>query len=252
MYNFINKVKVIEYDEKRIYGKLYLPQNNGLVPIVIFSHGYNGTSESFDLYGKFLAENGIAAYCFDFCGGSERSKSSLKTTEMTIFTEISDLKAVLENLKEWDNIDKNNIFLFGESQGGFVTSLAIEDYINEIKGVILLYPAFCIVDNWTQKYKDINEIPEEVSFWDMKLGGNFIKSIYGFDIKKHIGKYKNNILILHGDKDSVVSQDYSFDISKLYKNSKVVIFPGEGHGFSEEGVQKVMNMVLQFVNNTKL
>lgn len=248
MCNFICTEKFIEYEDKKIYGRVYSPQVDSKVPIVIFSHGYNGTSDSFDLYGEFLASNGIAAYCFDFCGGSVNSRSSLKTTEMTVFTEINDLKAVIENIKDWINIDKNNIFLFGESQGGFVTALTVEDYIEEIRGVILLYPAFCIPDNWTEKYKDIYSIPKEVPFWGMTLGEEFIKAIYDFNIKKHIGKYENNILILHGDKDVIVPEKYSLDIAKEYKNSNVVIFPGEEHGFSEEGSKEVMNMVVKFVN----
>lgn len=247
MCDYTRKIEFVEYDDKKIYGIAYIPKIEGTFPSVIFSHGYNGTHESFDSYGKYLASNGIGAYAYDFCGGSVNSKSSMKTTEMTIASEQDDLRAVIKSVQNWANVDKDNIFLFGESQGGLVTALTAEDYSDTTRGMILLYPAFCVPDDWTSKYGDINAVPEEISFWGMTLGINFVKSVYGFNVKEHIGKYNNNVLILHGDKDPVVSPNYSFEMAKEYENSKVVIFPGEGHGFTEEGSDKVRHMLLKFV-----
>ena len=242
---------IIEDNNRKIYGVKYSPRDINKCPIVIFSHGYNGSNSDFYDNAKVLAKNGIASYCFDFCGGSVRARSSMETEDMTIFTEKEDLKAVINRVKTWPEIDINNIFLFGASQGGFVTSLVAEDYKNEIRGVILLFPAFCIPDNWTEKYNSINEIPDYVDFWGMKLGKEFIETIYNFKVYDNIGKYNKKILFLHGDNDLVVPHKYTLDISKRYKKSEVIIFEGEGHGFSKEGNTKVSNIILDFIKENK-
>lgn len=247
MNEYREEVKIIEYDNKRIYGVAYFPKGEGPFPIVIFNHGYNGSNETHAPRARLLAKNGIASYCYDFCDGSVNSKSSMKTTDMTIFTEEDDLKAVINNILKWDNIDNNNIFLFGESQGGLIAALTCEDYYDKIRAMILLFPAFCIPDVWTEKFKDINKIPEEVAFLNMNMGRNFVKTIHGFNTAEHIGNYKNNVLIMQGDKDPVVEPKSCLSLAKKYKNSKIIVFPGERHGFSEKGNEKVKKLILQFV-----
>lgn len=251
MGEFLKEEIIIEENNREIYGVRYLPKEVNKCPIVIFSHGYNGSNSDFYDNAEILAKNGIASYCFDFCGGSVRAKSSMKTEDMTIVTEKEDLKAVINRVKAWSEVDNDNIFLFGASQGGFISSLVADEYKDEIRGVILLFPAFCIPDNWTEKYESIDEIPEDIDFWGMKLGAGFIKSVYKFNIYDNIGKYDKKILFLHGDNDLVVPYEYTVDISKRYKNSDVIIFKGEGHGFSKEGNNKVSNVLLDFIEENK-
>lgn len=108
----IKEVVKIRHHNREIYGVSYIPDNKEKYPIVIFSHGFNGTNIDFESNSEYLAANGIGAYCFDFCGGSINSKSDLKTSEMSIFTEKEDLCAVIDTIKDLDNVDNNNIFLF--------------------------------------------------------------------------------------------------------------------------------------------
>ena len=244
---FLKEEIIIEENSREIYGVRYLPKGTDKCPIVIFSHGYNGSNSDFYDSAEVLAKSGIASCCFDFCGGSMRAKSSMNTEDMTIFTEKEDLKSVINKAKTWSEIDINNIFLFGVSQGGFISSLVADEHKDEIRGVILLFPAFCIPDNWTEKYESVDNIPNCVDFWGMKLGSYFIKSVYKFNIYDNIGKYNKKILFLHGDNDLVVSHKYTLDISKKYNDSEVIIFEGEGHGFSKEGNTKASNIILDFI-----
>lgn len=245
MYTYIKEERSITYNGRKIYGNVYLPDCKGKYPIVILSHGYNSSGNDFEREGSFLAAHGIAAYSFDFCGGSLNSRSSLKTTEMTIFTEVEDLKAIIQEAKSWEQTGA--IYLFGASQGGFVTALTSAACAEDIQGIFLLFPAFCIPDDWTKKYKSIEDIPEQVELWGMALGKDFVKSIYGFDWKGYIKNYDKEVLIFHGDQDAVVSQNYSLEAEKIYSKAKLVMFPGEGHGFSERGNAQVMQMVLKSI-----
>ena len=71
-------------DTNRIYGVMYYnPVTSKKQPAVILSHSSSLTHEAMRGYASAIAKMGYAAYCFDFCGGSDKSKSDGKTDEMT-------------------------------------------------------------------------------------------------------------------------------------------------------------------------
>ena len=242
----VDSIKVSNHN-RQIDGLVYMPMESGIYPVVIFSHGYNGFKTDFDSTARFLAERGICAVTFAFCGGSTRDTSGMSTKDMTIFTEKDDLFAVISYVKELEFINEKQVFLFGGSQGGLVTALVVEDIPDEIRGMILLYPAFCIADDWNKKFPKKEDIPEEFELWDMKLGRVFFESIYGYDVFEHVGKYENPILVMHGEKDAIVSMSYMDKIKRAYKNVHLELFPLEGHGFSDEGTKKMTELLYDFV-----
>ena len=193
----MDKIKVTEhiirFNGKNIFGKLYEPRDEGSYSAVILSHGFNGSHNDFDMECKELAKNGFVAYAYDFCGGSVNSKSSLKTTEMTIFTEKEDLLAVFENIRKMKQVDENHIFLFGGSQGGFVSALAAAELGAQAAALCLYYPAFNIPDDWRNNFKEVSDIPEFHELWDMNLGKNYFLSIRDFQTFDHILFYSHKI-----------------------------------------------------------
>lgn len=236
----------IEHHGRNISGKAYFPEKDKC-PIVIFSHGFNGSGDDFRIQAEILAKNGIAALTYDFCGGALSSKSDMRTHEMTVFTEKEDLTAVLNAVEEWESIDSDHIYLFGGSMGGLVSALAAEEHADEIKGLILLFPALCVADNWNARFPDVNAIPQRVDVWGVPLGKCFFETLQGFHIFENIGNYPGKVLILHGDQDDVVPVEYSEKAQGVYHNARLEIFPGEGHGFSAAGNDKVTQMLLDFV-----
>lgn len=247
MDNCIKNIVKIKHHGREIYGVSYMPENRQNYPVVIFSHGFNGSSNDFAMISEYLVGNGIGAYCFDFCGGSNGSKSQLKTSEMTLFTEKEDLCAVIDTIRSWENVDTNNIFLFGASQGGLVTALTAEEYIDKVKGIMLLFPAFCIADNWNERFPTLDSIPDIEELWGVKLGRVFFESIHGYNVFEHIGEFNKNVLIFHGDKDNIVSLEYGMKAAKLYPHAQIEVFPGEGHGFSQAGNKTVAEMTYEFI-----
>ncbi|MGN0188309.1 MAG: alpha/beta hydrolase family protein, partial [Candidatus Cryptobacteroides sp.] len=125
-----------------IYGQMYTPKDKeGKLPVVVLSHSSSLTHTAMAPYAEYLVEKGYAAYCFDFCGACDESKSTGRTTdEMTVFTEVEDLEIVLDKIRTLDYIDLDNVFVLGSSQGGLVTALAAEKHPSDIKGMILFYP----------------------------------------------------------------------------------------------------------------
>ena len=74
-----------ERDGNRIFGMMYYNSaSSKKQPAVILSHSSSLTHEAMSGYALAIAKMGYAAYCFDFCGGSDKSKSDGKTNEMTV------------------------------------------------------------------------------------------------------------------------------------------------------------------------
>ena len=242
------KELIIKENNREIYGKVYCPEKEGKYPAVILSHGYNGTNSDFVRECTYFAENGYVAYAYYFCGGSARSKSSGKSTDMTIFTEKEDLLTVFNYIQGLENVNPEQMFLFGGSQGGFVTSLVAEELKEKTKGMILYFPALNIPDDWRRNYPETDKIPEVTDFWGLQLGKEFFLSIHDFYTFDNIGSYPNDVLIIYGDKDNIVPYDAMLEAEKAYNSAELVVLENEGHGFSSIGGKKAMEMVLDFMN----
>lgn len=241
----------ILHHNRELVGDFYFPDNDTPSPLVIFSHGYNGSGKDFILNAHLLSEHNIAAFCYDFCGGSVNARSSMETSNMTIFTEMEDLCAVLDFLKKDPMIDENNIFLFGASQGGFISALVAEQRTEDIQGLLLLYPALCIPDDWNNRFPDISDIPDSLELWGMKLGHDFFVALHGFKTSDHIGNYPREVLVMHGSEDKVVAKAYVDKLPSIYPHAVLELFPGEGHGFTKAGNQRVAQMTLDFIEKYK-
>ena len=211
------------------------------------SHGYNGINADFVNECTYFAENGYVAYAFDFCGGSTRSKSSGATTDMTVFTEKEDLLTVFNHIQKLEYVDSEQMFLFGGSQGGFVTTLVAEELKEKVKGMMLYFPALNIPDDWRKTYATEDKIPEVHDFWGMKLGKNFFLSIHDFYTFENIGSYPNDVLIIYGDKDPIVPYSAMEQAQKTYSSAELVVLKNEAHGFSPSGGKKAREMLLAFM-----
>lgn len=236
----------IRHHDRNLSGRVYWPEREK-ASLVIFSHGFNGSGEAFRAQAEVLAQNGIAAVTYDFCGGASGSKSDLSTCDMTIFTEKEDLFSVIDTVKTWEKADSDSVFLFGDSMGGLVSALAAEERAKEIRGMVLRYPALCVADNWNERFPRAEDIPETYELWGVTLGKHFFETLRGFAVFQEIGGYSGRVLILHGDQDAIVPLEYSERAKEIYRNARLEVFRGEGHGFSPAGNERVTEMLLEFV-----
>ena len=234
--------------EQRIYGVLYRPEGVQKAPVIIVSHGF-GSSHRFGIaYAEALAPLGYAVYIYDFCGGGNFCKSDGKTTEMSICSEIADLEAVITGLQGLNGIDPERIILIGESQGGMVSALTAGNHKDLIDKLILIYPAFCIKDDWVKQYPQGADIPETINLWGTTIGRGYIECLYGLEVYETIRRYEGPVYIFHGDKDQVVPLSYAERAQKEYRNARLKVMDGEGHGFTPSGQNAVLEIIKQFLN----
>lgn len=238
---------IIPHHGREVRGTFYEPEWAQSFPLVIFSHGFNGSGEHFTRHAHLLAENGIGAVTFDFCGGSVTYRGDMRSTDMTVFTEKEDLEAVAGYVRELEQVDQERIFLFGASQGGFVTAIAASEHSEFAKGILLLYPALCIADDWDRAFPNLSDIPDTQELWGVTLGRKYFEAVHGLKIYEKIGGYQGPVLVMHGEDDPVVSVDYSRRLSEVCHDFRLEVFAGEGHGFTEAGDARVAQLTLDFV-----
>lgn len=126
-------------DGLKIKGTVFLPEDHApeKLPIAIVCHEFMANRLFSYPYAKTLARCGYAAFCFDFCGGGLVSASQGSSREMSVVTEMADLKAVIQFAREQDFTDKNTLLLMGCSQGGLVAALTAAEMPEEVSGLIL-------------------------------------------------------------------------------------------------------------------
>lgn len=230
-----------ERDGNRIFGMMYYNSTaSEKQPAVILSHSSSLTHEAMKGYASAIAKMGFAAYCFDFCGGSDKSKSDGKTDEMTVFTEVEDLRAVVKTVKSLDYFDSSNVCLLGSSQGGLVSALLADECPDDFAGMILFYPAF--------------NIPEMVKMFSgfggfgdfggmMSMSEAYINSIKDFDVWSHIGKFSKPVCIIHGTADMIVPISNSEKAVGLYPSATLNKIEGANHGFNAANLGSMGSMM---------
>lgn len=212
-------------DGLTIRGLMYKPQGNKL-PIAVVSHAFMMNIWTTKKYAAHLAEKGYLAFCFDFNGGSVLpNKSDGKTTDMSVMTELADLMAVINYAKAQPCADPDNLTLMGCSQGGFVSALAAKKLGDQVKNLILFYPALSIPDDARKgqmisaKFDPAN-VPEVLKCGVMKLGRRYVTDVMELDAFAEISGYQGNVLILHGDKDKIVDISNSEKAHAAYKKAR--------------------------------
>ncbi|MBQ7571905.1 MAG: alpha/beta fold hydrolase [Bacteroidaceae bacterium] len=242
----------IENGDRQIYGVLNRPvQAEGRMPIAIVSHGFNGTHHFAQDYFGPLAELGWMTYTFDFPCGSVNSRSDSNTMNMSILDERSDLRAIVNYFRRQPYVDPNRIMLIGESQGGLVSALTAAQMNKEVSHLVLIYPALCIPDNWNSRYPRLTDIPDTTRLWNVPMGRRFFEELHGMDAFRTMKKFQHPVLIIQGDADQVVSMEDSRRAAKTYKNARLHVIPGAGHGFRPKERQEATEQVRQFINATK-
>ena len=246
-----------------IGGTEYRPEGDNL-PIAIVSHGFMANQKSVRHYAKLLASMGYASYCFDFNGGSAvKSKSSGKTVDMSVLTEVKDLEAVISYAKERSYTNSEQIVLMGCSQGGFVSALEAAKGQENIQKLILFYPALCIPDDARAGSMmfarfDPKNPPEVINCGPMKLGKCYPLAVMDMNPFEEIKKYQGNVLIVHGTADKIVNVDYAKRAKEAYleENSnrevRLELIENGAHGFARKNDKMAMEMVKEFLTVAKI
>lgn len=225
--NTTKEITIVKKDGRKIRGRVFLPEGTKQRhPIVIFCHGFGSNFRELMHHGDGFAEAGIGCLFFDFCGGGPESLSGGTMEEMTVGTECEDLDTVIDCVKGLDYVDAERVFLQGESMGGLVSALAAAGRPGDVRALVLWYPAFGVPDGAKKRYEaGVREV------FGLRLGEAFDREAKEIDVYGTIPAYGGPVLMIHGDRDAVVSICYSERALSVYRDARLTVIPGAGHGY---------------------
>ena len=137
--------------------------------------------------------------------------------------------------------------VMGTSMGGAVSAITAAANKEEIQGVILLYPAFVLADNAKEQFSSVDEIPETYPLMWMTVGRAFAEKLLGYDIYQAISAYDKEVLLIHGDADSIVPIASSQKAVKAYASARLEVLPGAGHGFYGSDAEQTIAWTLEYL-----
>ena len=254
-----------------IFGRMYLPSvYYGKLKTIIVCHGFGVNSTN--AVPTYLARRGYACYAFDFCGGSRQTRSDMDMDDMTILTEKADLLAVYDTVTALPYVDENNVYLYGESQGGLVCSVTAVELKDEISGMILMYPGFSMPSQIALEYRSIYAVPDRIRIGSETLNHSYAEAMFEFiperfevtdsalhadimrnrlditsELYDYISDFDKKTVIFHGTKDELVDIAFSEEAVKHYKNAVLYKMHGEGHGFGINALDKTIERIDEFL-----
>ena len=164
-----------------------------------------------------------------------------------MLTEAQDLNAVIDHFLQDPRF--SSVCLWGESQGGFVSSYVAASRPEDIAALVLEYPAFVLVDTAKASRREDGTFPETGRLLGMKIGRAYYEALAGMDIYDHIAAYRGPVLILHGDRDRLVPLSYSERALDAFDHAELVVIRGQGHGFMFSGRREAMEKELAFLRS---
>ena len=229
----------VECDGISLYGKALIPDGDGPFPTVLYAHGAESDYKADMTTLKSLAMSGIACYTFDFYGWTDRSTGPQgvhwfhdvprgvdDSYEKKVLQQVEDLNAVIEAAKGWDFVDTSRLYLVGSSMGGATVATAAVTHNDDIRGIVLQYPA-------------INLNPDAtVSGAPLDVNG-----------------YTGPVLILQGTKDVIVPMEMSQHLTAHYNtlrddHAELVIYEGQPHVFTGKYKVLAAKEIYRFLEET--
>lgn len=140
----------------------------------------------------------------------------------------------------------------GNYQVGTQYAQELAAHKEEIRGMVLLYPAFVMTDHANEMYQSVDEIPETSYFLWMEVGRAYFEPLIGYDFYEEIAAYDKDVLLIHGDADDIVPLSYSEKALEVYPSAELKVISGGGHGFYGEDARQVTDYMLEYLDGNRV
>ena len=218
----------------RLHGELILPEGEGPFPTVVFAAGLHAPyTDHYDKAGYF-AGYGYASLLFDFYG-TRNGTSDGDPADLSFFTEAADLNTVLDALPDLPDVDTDQVFLYGHSFGGLVSTYVACKRSAEIKGMMQAEPSY-------QMYLDYYEA--------LGCGERIADEIRAADLPHCLPHCKTDAVIFMGTDDfciGAVAPECLTKPAALMPLAEVVTIEGADHFFSGKARPALLRQALAFL-----
>ncbi|HUK42651.1 MAG TPA: prolyl oligopeptidase family serine peptidase [Candidatus Acidoferrales bacterium] len=211
----------------------YLTKPSGLgpFPLMILLHGHTfgsiGGADTVvpeaEAFAKDLCYAGLAVSLPGYGETEVRPGTDPKITVKVIL----DAAALVEKLP-W--IDSKRLYLYGFSRGAFFTSL-LANQIDGVEGIVLHSGAY-----------DLNRLYQDTFWFRSLLNPSGEPNPKLMNILTQVPTWHAPTLVLHGEKDSLVSVQQATllrdSLEAAKKPYRFIVYPNNGHRLPSEDVRK--------------
>ncbi|MDA0349437.1 MAG: prolyl oligopeptidase family serine peptidase [Verrucomicrobia bacterium] len=204
-----------------------LPSGKGPFPAIIFIHGTLNTSKQSARHNtltKSPTHNRFLAMGFVIVQSTFRTYIENPQDQGPVLDNL----AVIQAVRDLEEVDPESIVVMGGSGGGSIAMDLITR--TRLSAAIAGEPASIIFAGML----NVNATDQEDRFASMNDPQKYYTSEIQELVQKKVRQFTTPLLILHGDVHPIkdVNMDYIIpEIRKLEKPLKVIIYPGQPHGF---------------------
>lgn len=222
-------------------GYLDEPLHGGPHPLVIMFHGITGDATEanflFSRLARHLATIGIACLRLSFSGSGE---SDGDFSETTCLDQARQGSAILDYARDLPGIDARRIALLGMSMGGLAAALVASRRQAQLRGLILLGPAF----RYAEKYRALTDNGDFFWVGNLKVGRKFVDDAVATDFKGLLESLTLPVHFFHGTADTTVDPAVSLEFSRVPPRSALTLIQGTDHTFATpEGFEELLQGV---------
>lgn len=224
-----------------------VPDGEGPFPAVVMNHGHGGGRQEgggFERLAKALADAGIVTIRMDFPGTGD---SKEPFTEGTLSNMISDSNASLAYLLANFPADPERLGILGYSMGGRIALTIAGSPDNPYKAVGLLAPSadpgknllLFFAGSEAEYERLYAEAASDKGYADyttqygqqQQLSKAWFDELLASSPLENIGAYKGAMLVVHGDKDTVIKPEENANVVAAYPAASIVLVPEADHGY---------------------
>ncbi len=262
------KVETIPYkviNTTNIKGVLYSPAKNITTKkAVLWLHGgpYRQTATDRHSYGSYatfdwmldeMVDSGVTVLKLDYPGSM--GLGTKYTTSIVGRIGDVDIKNVSQAIDYLKSLGMKDVYLFGNSYGGYLSTKGSVDLSSKISGAIAVAP----VTDWEKLINDVSPTPFEVHFGGTPSSKN-MKLFDKSSVVKNLAKLQKPLYVFHGELDNQVpfsQSEYLFKQSqKVGKDIKYYSVKNQGHvinGVSQnEAICSKLAEMLQISTTTEI
>jgi dienelactone hydrolase len=224
-----------------------VPDGEGPFPAVVMNHGHGGGRQEgggFERLAKALADAGILTIRMDFPGTGD---SKEPFTEGSLSNMISDSNASLAYMLANFPADPNKLGILGYSMGGRIALTIAGSPDNPYKAVGLLAPSadpgkgllLFFAGSEAEYERLYAEASSDKGYADyttqygqqQQLSKQWFDELLASSPLDAIGNYTGAMLVVHGDKDTVIKPEENANVVAAYLAASVVLVPEADHGY---------------------